>query len=108
MTIRWAPTTPCRAAIRKTSAAAASSSTRNRVAKAGQASRLVCVERVANTRHRHAQGGVAGATAFGLRRLVAAFVHERKPSRLEFDRAASKSASKLAHSKRWRATQTQV
>jgi len=40
-----------------------------------------------------------------VRRLVAAFFHERKPSRLGFDRAASKSASKLAHSKRWRATQ---
>ena len=29
---------------------------------------------------------------------------ERKPSRPGFDRAASKSASKLAQSKRWRAT----
>ena len=33
---------------------------------------------------------------------------ERKPSRPGFDRAASKSASKLAHSKRWRATQAAV
>src|SRR5207245_7283574 len=56
-----------------------------------------------NTRHRHAAGGFAGATAFGLRRLVAAFVLERKPSGLGFGGAASKSASKLAHSKRWRA-----
>ena len=30
-------------------------------------------------------------------------VHERKPDRGGFARAASKSASKLAHSKRWRA-----
>jgi len=39
----------------------------------------------------------AGPTVFGLRRLVAAFVHRRKPSRLEFDRAAIQSASKLAY-----------
>jgi len=45
---------------------------------------------------------VQGTRAFGLRRLVAAFVHERKPSRLGFEGAASKSASKLAQSKRWR------
>src|SRR2546422_4719171 len=38
------------------------------------------------------------------RRLVAAFVRERKSSRPGSDRAASKRASKLAHCKRWGAT----
>src|SRR5438132_6560744 len=58
---------------------------------------------IARSEHEAQAGGFASATAFGLRRLVAAFVRERKPSRLGFDCAASKSASKLAHSKRWRA-----
>ena len=59
---------------------------------------------IARSEHEAQAGGFASATAFGLRRLVAAFVRERKPSRLALDGAASKSASKLAHSKRCRAT----
>jgi len=58
---------------------------------------------VANTRH--SAGAFAGATAFGLRRLVAASLRQLKPSSLKFDHSASKSASKLTHSKRWRVTQ---
>src|SRR5439155_13611843 len=42
----------------------------------------------------------AVAPAFGVRRLVAAVFRERKPTHCGFCRAASKSANKLAHSKR--------
>src|SRR5437667_5732229 len=63
---------------------------------------------IARSEHEAQAGGFASATAFGLRRLVAAFVRERKPSRLALDGAASKSASKLAHSKRCRATVRRV
>src|SRR5206468_4445268 len=65
-----------------------------------RASRRVPVYSVAETWRRHRRGCFAVAPAFGVRRLVAAFFRERKPTRCGFARAASKGANKLGHSKR--------
>jgi len=60
--------------------------------------KIACVFSAERTRGSHPANGFADATAFGLRRLVAAFVRESpriRPYR-------EQSAIKLAHSKRYR------
>src|SRR5439155_10477694 len=73
-----------------------------------RASRPVPVYSVTETWRRHRRGCFAVAPAFGVRRLVAAVFRERKPPRCGSARAASKSANKLAHSKRCCERQTRT